>query len=483
MNFVQKEFLLFMAVVFAVYWGLPAQVTIAGRTLSKTKLQNLFLFGASSFFYSFVHPWFLGLLYYASILDYFAGLAMARWPERRQLIVALSICNNLGLLAYFKYFDFFIENVAAALQALGVNAELHTLGILLPLGISFYTFQTMSYTIDIYRGELKPRTDLLDYMVYVMLFPQLVAGPIMRAVDLLPQVERSRTFSWDQTRSGFGLAMWGAFKKVVIADTIAPYVDKVFVHVDPSGPLIWAGAFGFMIQIFADFSGYTDIARGTGRLLGFHLSENFKSPYLAASTPEFWQRWHISLSFWIRDYLMVPLLGSGSRLTLFRFIWATIATFTIIGFWHGAQWNFILFGFFHGVWMTIYTLINRVLPDSVRNLPFGRPVAIVFHWFAVSLPGSLLFRETHLERLTEHFSKNPFSGSDDHWMAAVAVFGVTVTFALPMIAAHYIEKHLVPRLEGGKWWLPIQTGTWAVLAVVMFVFWRTSAYDFVYFQF
>ncbi len=483
MNFVQKEFIWFFLVVLAIYWGLPRQITVAGRVIPKMRLQNMFLIGASSFFYGFVHPWFLGLLYLATLMDFASGIAMENNPKYRQYILTFSICANLTILGYFKYFDFFIENFAAALLRLGIPTNLHTLGIMLPLGISFYTFQTMSYTIDIYRRELRARRDLVDYLAYVTLFPQLVAGPIERAVDLLPQIESPRIFSWERMQSGLGLALWGAFKKIVIADTIAPYVDKVFVHVDPSGPLVWAGAFGFMIQIFADFSGYTDIARGTARMMGFELSHNFRSPYLAASTPEFWQRWHISLSFWIRDYLMVPLLGSGSKLTLFRFIWATILTFTIIGFWHGAQWNFILFGFFHGVWMTIYTLLNRYMPAGVKNVPYGRPVAIVFHWIAVCLPGSLMFRETHLDRLWMHLTRSPFVGSEDQWTAAIAVVGVTITFALPMIASHYVEKYALPRLQRSELWLPIQTFTWSVLIMVMFIYWRASAYDFVYFQF
>ena len=483
MNFVQIEFLYFMAIVLVVYWGLPAQLTVAGRTLDKRTLQNLFLFVVSSIFYGWVHPWFLILLYAASVFDFATGIAMETYARYKQHILAGSLTFNLGMLGYFKYFDFFIENVRDALALVGVQTNLHTLGILLPVGISFYTFQTMSYTIDVYRGELKARRNLLDYMVFILLFPHLVAGPIQRASEFLPQVETNRTFSWAKIESGLALAIWGAFKKVAIADTIAPYVDKVFVHVDPSGPLIWAGAFGFMIQIFADFSGYTDIARGTARMIGFELAENFRSPYLAVSTPDFWQRWHISLSFWIRDYLMVPLLGAGKQLTLFRFVWATLATFTIIGFWHGAQWNFILFGFFHGVWMTIYTLLNRYANPSGWKVPFGRALAIVFHWFAVSLPGSLLFRETHLGRLKEHFSKNPLVASEDHWMAAVSVAGVTATFALPMIASHYIVRDLVPRLEPSPYWLPIRTFTWSVLVMIMFIYWRSSAYDFVYFQF
>ena len=351
MNFIQLEFLWFMAVVFTVYWA-----------VGDRRWQNGLLLVASAVFYGWVHPWFLALLYFSAVLDFFMGQRIAADPANKKWYLATSLAGNLGVLGFFKYTNFFIENFVAAGQALGVTLHWSTLAIILSVGVSFYTFQTMSYTIDVYRGELKPRTNFLDYAVYVTFFPQLVAGPIERADRLLPQVERDRRFDADRIVEGVSLALWGGFKKVCVADTIAPYVDKIFVLEDPSGPLIWAGAIGFTLQVYADFSGYTDLARGTARMLGFELVENFRSPYLSATTPEFWQRWHISLSFWIRDYVMVPLLGTGAQVGLGRFIFAIFTTFVLIGFWHGANWNFILFGVFHGFWMTVYTLLNRVLP-------------------------------------------------------------------------------------------------------------------------
>jgi D-alanyl-lipoteichoic acid acyltransferase DltB (MBOAT superfamily) len=204
------------------------------------------------------------------------------------------------------------------------------------------------------------------------------------------------------------------------------------------------------------------------------------------STPDFWQRWHISLSSWIRDYLMVPLLGSGARLTVFRFIWATILTFTIIGFWHGASWNFILFGFFHGVWMTIYTLVNRNLPERVTRIPFGRPMAIAFHLVAVSLPGSLLFRETSLVRIAHDFEitfTRPFAASSDEWIAATTVVGITAICTVPLIASFFVERYAIPKLRPTVWWLPAQTTGWVAMVLVIALFFRSSAMDFVYFQF
>ncbi|MFT4627947.1 MAG: alginate O-acetyltransferase complex protein AlgI, partial [Myxococcota bacterium] len=249
MSFVQAEFLLFFAVVWALYWS-PL-----GR-----RGQNAVLVLASSVFYGWVHPAWVVLLYSSAGVDFAMGQLMVRSPKFKRVWLGLSLLTNLGLLFWFKYFDFFLGNVVTALTALGIPAHAGTLGLLLPAGLSFYTFQTMSYTLDIYRGELKPRTSLLDYLAFVSFFPQLVAGPIERAARLLPQLEVARRFRWSNLRDGFGLALWGAFKKVAIADTLAPYVDKAFLLDDPAGPVVWAATTGFMLQLYADFSGYTDLA-------------------------------------------------------------------------------------------------------------------------------------------------------------------------------------------------------------------------------
>ena len=366
MNFVQNEYPVFLLLVFAAYW-----------LLRDRRWQNRLLLIASAVFYGWVHPWFLILMFGSAMLDFAVAQAIERYPGSRRSLVLVSLIGNLSMLGYFKYTNFFIDNVRAALAAAGVPGDFGTLDILLPVGISFYTFQTMGYTLDVARGELKARTDLVDYLLYVSFFPQLVAGPIERAGRLLPQVESDRRLTLEGVRSGVGLLVWGAFKKLVIADSVAPYVDKVYVLDEPAGPLLWAATFGFMIQIFADFSGYTDMARGAARLFGFELQENFREPFLARTTIEFWQRWHMSLSTWLRDYLLGPLVGeSTSRL---RFAAATVATFVIIGFWHGASWNFILFGLFNGLWVVFYGLVTRHIPPAVARLPGGSALAIAFH--------------------------------------------------------------------------------------------------------
>ncbi|HHO51237.1 MAG TPA: MBOAT family protein [Deltaproteobacteria bacterium] len=476
MNFIQIEFLWFVATVFVVYW-------LLGQLRRGRMWQNLLLVVASAVFYGWVHPWFLLLLSASAGLDFVVGQLIETHRRHRDHLLMLSLAGNLGMLAYFKYFNFFVSNVVDGLALLGVQADLRTLAIVLPVGISFYTFQTMSYTIDIYRGELKPRRSFLDYLVFVSFFPQLVAGPIERAGRLLPQLERPRRFDPAQILSGITLASWGGFKKLVVADTLAPYIDKVFVLEEPSGPLIWSASIAFSIQIFADFSGYTDIARGTARMFGIELMRNFRSPFLAASTPEFWQRWHISLSFWIRDYLLVPLLGTASQLSRSRFFGATLLTFTIIGLWHGASWNFVLFGALHGVAMIVYTLLGRALPRPLLALSWGRPLAIVLHFVAVSVPGSMLFRETHPARIVHHLTTPPLTATPDEWIATSVLLGVTALCAAPLVASHAIERWVLPRVQGTVWLLPMQTSTWAISGVGMFVFYRVNTYDFIYFQF
>ena len=288
MSFVQYEFPIFLFVVWSLYWAIAWLPR--GTARSKLTAQNALLLVASLVFYGWFHLWFVWLMLAAALVDFGVAQAIERWPEHKKRLVALSLTLNLGLLGYFKYVDFFAEQVVAALRMMGLPAEWDGLGLMLPVGISFYTFQTIGYTVDVARGELRARKDVLEYLLYVSFFCQLVAGPIERSGKLLPQIERPRTFSLVGLRSGISLAMWGGFKKLVVANSIAPYVDKVFVLNDPSAPLVWAATAGFMVQIYADFSGYTDIARGTARMLGFEMSENFREPFLAKTTVEFWSR-------------------------------------------------------------------------------------------------------------------------------------------------------------------------------------------------
>ncbi|MEQ1570178.1 MAG: MBOAT family O-acyltransferase [Myxococcota bacterium] len=472
MSFVQVEYPLFLLVVFGLY-------LLLGR---RRAWQNAMLLGASLVFYGWVHPWFVGLMLAAAVVDFGVAQAIEDVPRYKRFFVAFSLTSNLGLLCWFKYTDFFAEQVVTAGNALGLDLEWGGLGLMLPVGISFYTFQTIGYTLDVARGELKARRNLVDYLLYVSFFCQLVAGPIERSQKLLPQIERTRIVTWAGLRSGVSLALWGAFKKMVVADSIAPYVDKVFVLREPSGPLIWAATAGFMVQIYADFSGYTDMARGSARLFGFEMSENFREPFLARTTVEFWQRWHMSLSTWLRDYLMGPLVGDAGAGRV-RFALATIATFVIIGFWHGASWNFVLFGLYHGFWVVFYGLAARRLPEWAARIPFGNALAIGFHLVAVGLVGSLLFRERNLDRIVMHLTRNPLVAPPDQWLAAVVVLSVTAVGCVPMIAHWAYVKRLRPRLASTELYLPWQATAWSCVVLALFVFYRTTLADFVYFQF
>jgi D-alanyl-lipoteichoic acid acyltransferase DltB (MBOAT superfamily) len=469
MSFVQLEFLWFLLIVLALYWGVP-----------KRRWQNALLAVSSAIFYGWVHPWFLVLLYGSAVLDYNVGRAIVSRPERKRLWLTLSLAGNLGMLGYFKYCDFFIDNVIAALSALGLETSLHTLGVFLPVGISFYTFQTMSYTIDIYRGTLKPRRDFLDYVVFVSFFPQLVAGPVERASRLLPQVEKDRHFKAEVFASGVGLAMWGAFKKMVVADTVAPYVDKIMLTKEPSGAMIAAATLGFAIQILADFSGYTDIARGLARMLGFELMQNFKHPYLSVNPSEFWRRWHVSFSSWIRDYLYIPLGGSrGGRWATLK---ATFGAMLLSGLWHGASWNFVLWGAFHATLITGYRAVTRRFPRELRKDPRHRVLTVPL-MFAFTCLGWLIFRETRIERLVYYAGLNPLEGTTEQWVATATMLSICALTATPLIVGLVVETQVVPRIAHRPWFLPLRTTAWAVMAIGMLLFFRLSTMDFIYFQF
>ena len=306
MLFNSPEFLLFLPIVFGLYWFV---------TQRNLKAQNLLLLVASYVFYGWWDWRFLGLIALSTIVDFLVGIRIEEAPDkaRKKRWLWVSLAVNLGILGYFKYANFFIENWISAWDSLGVTMHASTLQVILPVGISFYTFQTLSYSIDIYRGNLKATRDPVAFGAFVSFFPQLVAGPIERATNLLPQITSPRNFTYEQGRDGMRLILWGMFKKVVVADSCAPYVDMCFDNPEAfSGSTLILGAILFSFQIYGDFSGYSDIAIGTAKLFGFELMTNFKFPYFSRDIAEFWRRWHISLSTWFRDYLYIPLGGRAS---------------------------------------------------------------------------------------------------------------------------------------------------------------------------
>jgi D-alanyl-lipoteichoic acid acyltransferase DltB (MBOAT superfamily) len=351
MLFNSLEFALFLPIVFLVYWF------VFNKNL---KAQNLWIVFASYVFYGWWDWRFLSLITFSSLVDYFVGLGLLKNDNthKRKLLLIASILINLGFLGFFKYYNFFAESFADAFTLLGKPFTADRLNIILPVGISFYTFQTLSYSIDVYKRKLEPTKDLVAFLAFVSFFPQLVAGPIERATNLLPQFYSFRTFDYAKAVDGMRQILWGLFKKIVIADNCATYANQIFNNYeDYSGSTLLLGVFFFAFQIYGDFSGYSDIAIGTSRLFGFSLMRNFAFPYFSRDIAEFWRRWHISLSTWFRDYLYIPI--GGSRGTKAQAVRNTFIVFIVSGFWHGANWTFIIWGFLNALYFMPLLLSNK----------------------------------------------------------------------------------------------------------------------------
>lgn len=357
---------------------------------------------ASYFFYAWWDWRFLGLILFSTIVDFGIGRRLSNTsdPELRKQLLWLSVGINLGILGFFKYFNFFADSLQDAVAAFGWELSWNTLHIILPVGISFYTFQSMSYTIDIYRGKLKPEPNFLNFATYIAFFPQLVAGPIVRAKDFLPQLRRDQAFSWDNFYLGAGQMLWGFFKKVAIADTLALFVDQCFAYPHHFGSLhLIIGVFFYAFQIYCDFSGYSDIAIGLARMMGFRFPENFRTPYFSQDFSEFWNRWHITLSSWLRDYLYISL--GGNRNGNWKTFRNLMLTMLLGGLWHGAGWTFVFWGFLHG----LYLVLQRVLRPVWRRLHAflhtpgwihsGLNILIVFFLTCLAW---VFFRSTSFER-------------------------------------------------------------------------------------
>ncbi len=401
MLFNSFEFIVFMPLVFFFYWF------VVNKHL---QLQNILVLVASYVFYGWWDWRFLSLIFLSTVVDYFVGRGMERTTviRSRKLLLVISLAVNLGALAVFKYFNFFTESFISMFASLGVELQAVTLNVILPVGISFYTFQTLSYSIDVYRKKLKPSQHFIEFAAFVSFFPQLVAGPIERATNLLPQFSRARVFNYEKAVDGCRQILWGLFKKMVIADNCAYYVNKIFSDPsDHSGSTLLVGAIFFAFQIYGDFSGYSDIAIGTARLLGFDLMRNFAFPYFSRDIAEFWRRWHISLSTWFRDYLYIPLGGnSGGKL---RGIRNVCIVFTVSGFWHGASWNFIVWGLFNGLLFLPLFLFdrNRAHLNQVAEeklFPSLREVFQMGLTFFLTLNAWVLFRTENLTQSMEYFS-------------------------------------------------------------------------------
>lgn len=403
-------FAIFLPVVFFLYWF---------ATRQDRRQQNNLLLLASYFFYACWDVRFLGLLVFSTGLDYVSGLRIAssgtKRAKKRWLIT--SIVVNLGLLGIFKYYNFFADSFVSLGQSLGWQLHAPTLQILLPVGISFYTFHGLSYIIDVYKERIPAEKNFIDYAVFVCFFPLLVAGPIERATHLLPQIKKARSINYTQLADGMRQILWGLFKKILIADNCALYTDAIFGNAaHQSGSALALGALLFTIQIYADFSGYSDIALGTARLFGIELLRNFSFPYFSRSIPEFWRRWHISLSSWFRDYLYIPL--GGSRVTRWQSIRNVFIVFVVSGFWHGASLTFIAWGALHACYFLPSLLLrkNRLHLDTVaegRVLPTLKEAGQMLFTFMLVCFAWILFRATSITAAAEYikgiFNRSFFS--------------------------------------------------------------------------
>lgn len=389
MLFNSFEFLVFLPLVFLGYWFV----------FKPLKIQNLFVVAVSYLFYGLWDWRFLLLIAFTTACSFASGVLLEKWEGRRKRQKWICVSNlilNLVILGIFKYFNFFGENFAALFRQFGYDPGWVTLHVVLPVGISFYTFQALSYTIDVYRGQLKATHDAVAFFAFVSFFPQLVAGPIERAVNLLPQFTRPRTFDYDRAVDGIRQMLWGFFKKVVIADNCAIWANGIFGNYEAiNGSGLFLGAFFFTIQIYGDFSGYSDIAIGCARLFGIDLMRNFNFPYFARDIAEFWRRWHISLTTWFRDYIYIPL--GGSRCGKWKSVRNVFIVFLVSGFWHGADWTFILWGLYHALLFLPLLLLkrNRKYNGKVaenRIFPLPGEWARMSVTFVLVLIGWIIFR-------------------------------------------------------------------------------------------
>jgi D-alanyl-lipoteichoic acid acyltransferase DltB (MBOAT superfamily) len=446
------------------------------------------LLAASLFFYGSWDWRFLFLLFVTVVIDFYVAAYLEKLKDegasdsKRKSVLAISMATNLIILGFFKYFNFFAGSLAALLGHLHLHVPYHTLNIILPIGVSFYTFQSMSYTIDVYRGELRATKSFWDFALFVSFFPHLVAGPIMHANVLVPQVTSPRKTTRAQVIQGIHLIIWGFWKKVFVADNLAPIVNQVFTMPTPTGFQTLMGVYAFAWQIYCDFSGYTDIARGVAKLMGFELTLNFNLPYFSTSPKEFWTRWHISLSTWLRNYLYIPL--GGSRSTSAKVYRNLMITMILGGLWHGAAWNFVLWGFYQGALLVVHRLLEPTLDRLfAARSAFTRAVSFgfrVFVMFQLTCYGWLLFRAqsfTQIQQMTASLL-HPLAGFDRVLLLKVAAFSV------PLILVQCIQYYSgkLQFLEF-RWMTPeFRVAGYAVIAYFV-VFRAAQPQAFIYFQF
>lgn len=483
MLFNSIDFAVFLPTVFLLYWF---------ATNHSIKIQNIFLVAISYVFYGWWDWKFLSLIVLSTIIDYYCGLRISssKTQLQKKSFLWLSILVNLGVLGVFKYYNFFVGNFVHAFSFFGVNMNAGALDIVLPVGISFYTFQTLSYTIDVYRKEIPPTRDFIAFSAYVSFFPQLVAGPIERAPNLLPQFFSKRIFNYDKSVDGMKQILWGLFKKIVIADNCAIYANIIFNNSDAySGSTIFLGGVFFAFQIYGDFSGYSDIAIGTARLFGFHLKRNFAFPYFSRDIAEFWRRWHISLSSWFKDYLYFPL--GGSKRGMATTIRNILIIFIVSGLWHGANWTFIIWGALNAIYFLPLLLIkkNRANLQIVAEesyFPSIKDLINIFLTFSMVTIAWIVFRAENIVHakncLSRIFSLSiltipNFTNRRDSLITVclVAIFMI--------IEWHGRKQEYAIANLGIKWRKPLRYAMYYTIAMSILIFGNFNQNEFIYFQF
>jgi len=471
MIFNSLTFFVFLIIVYVLYWSL------------QRRQQNILLLIASYVFYGWWDWRFLGLLALSSAGDWWVGrkISELQSPAKRKLVLGVSLAINLGVLGFFKYFNFFAASFADMLRSFGVEPSFTTLNVILPVGISFYTFQSLGYTIDVYRGKCKPQKDLLEFLAFVSFFPQLVAGPIERAANLLVQFAKDRKFDWAAARDGVCQMLWGFFQKIVVADGIADYINEAYgASGTAGGGRLLLATVLFFFQIYADFSGYTNIALGCARLLGFSLMRNFAYPMFSRTIAEFWQRWHISLSTWFRDYIFVPL--GANRGPAWRVTFNIVVTFTVSGLWHGANWTFVIWGFLNGL-LLVPSVLRRHTQGKDRRfglVPQLRefvPISITFATIAILL---VFFRSRDLAQVGQILVSIVM---EFDWRALLFDAPMAKLLCVSMLAIEWIrrrEQHpfVITNLPRPLRWLAYN------MAAAVILFFGTFSYaPFIYFQF
>ncbi|WP_426276306.1 MBOAT family O-acyltransferase [Chryseobacterium sp. S-02] len=482
MLFNSIEFLIFLPIIFVIYWSL------VNKSL---KFQNGLLFIASYFFYACWDWRFLFLLMFSTLLDYFTGLKMqnAGNLKIKRIWFWLSIIINLGFLGVFKYYNFFAESFTGLFTQIGWKSSPILIHVILPLGISFYTFHGLSYVIDVYKGKIKAEKNFVDYALFVSFFPLLVAGPIERATHLLPQIKHKRVFNYDKAVDGLRQILWGLFKKIVIADNCAEFANQIFNNsADMNSSSLVLGAIFFTFQIYGDFSGYSDIALGTARLFGIDLLRNFAFPYFSRDFAEFWRRWHISLSSWFKDYLYIPLGGSKGR--KWMRIRNTFIIFIVSGFWHGANWTFVVWGLLNAIFIMPSIIMgthrnNMEIVSKGRQWPTLHEFLQIIITFGLTVFAWIFFRAENITHAYHYiygiFSESPLElPAFEEKKKAIVTLALIVIFML--IEWKGRENQYAIEKLGLHWKKPIRYAMY--YAIIIAIFWfGGNVQQFIYFQF